>query len=155
MAFRPSNRHHKVSGDIDLNLKPVMSLLVVLVPMLLQTAVFQELGSVQLNLPSADEPGAYIDQPPPDAAGSMTLAVTAEGFQFISGEETFRRIGKSLGGYDFRSLSSALVDAKKRFPSQKAIVLLVGDQVLYQDIIRTMDTCRPFFPGVSLADRVQ
>ena len=49
----------------------------------------------------------------------------------------------------------ALAEAKQRFPEQEAIVLLVEDQVLYDDVVHTMDRCRPHFPAVSLADRVE
>ncbi len=154
MAFRPSKRRHKVESVGDLPLIPVMSLLVVLVPMLLQTAVFEQIAAVQLNLPSSDEV-SYVGQAQAPQE-SVTVAVTDTGFQLISGEKTLKRIGLTpAGGLDYVAFRREIADAKKRFPRQEAIILLIEDGVLYDDIIHTMDECRPFFPGVSLADRVE
>ena len=155
-AKRPSKRRHRVQGDVELKLIPVMSLLVVLVPMLLQTAVFEQTAAISMNLPSADEV-AYLEEPDPSTLkDSVTLAMTDEGFQLISGEATLSRVPLIPGGgFDFKGLAEALKEAKQRFAEQEAIVLLVEDHVIYDDIVHTMDRCRPLFPDVSLADRVE
>ena len=154
-GMRPSKRRHRIQGDVELKLVPVMSLLVVLVPMLLQTAVFEQTAAIPMNLPSADEVRYLEDPDPALLADTVTLAMTDEGFQLISGEATLGKVPLVPGGgFDYGGLEVALSDAKQRFPLQDAIVLLVEDHVLYDDVIHTMDRCRPHFPAVSLADRV-
>ena len=155
-GMKPSKRRHRVHTDVELRLVPVMSLLVVLVPMLLQTAVFEQTAAIQVNLPSADEV-RYLEEPDPSTvADTVTLAMTDEGFQLISGEATLGKVPLVPGGgFDFPALAKALAEAKQRFAEQEAIVLLVEDHVLYDDVIHTMDRCRPHFPEVSLADRVE
>ncbi|MBE0618213.1 MAG: biopolymer transporter ExbD [Proteobacteria bacterium] len=152
---RPSKRRHEVESDVELKLIPVMSLLVVLVPMLLQTAVFERTAAVQVNLPSADEV-RYLQEPDREAlAESLTLALTDEGFLLASGEKKLARVPRAgTEAFDFGGLERELRAAKDRFPAQEALVLLVEDQIRYDDVIRTMDCCRPFFPAVSLADRL-
>lgn len=152
-GFRPSSRRHKVESISDLPLIPVMALMVVLVPMLLQTAVFEKIVSTQLNLPSSDEV-SYVGAAAP-TEDTVTLAVTRAGFQFISGEATIQRIGLVSGALDFKGLKTALATVKRKYPNQSAIVLLIEDGVLYDDIIHSMDECRPHFPAISFADRVQ
>jgi biopolymer transport protein ExbD len=154
-AKRPSKRRHELDSDVELKLIPVMSLLVVLVPMLLQTAVFERTAAVQVNLPSADEV-RYLEEPDPKTlAESLTLALTDEGFLLASGEKKLVQIPRSgEAAFDFPALEAELRKAKSRYPDQEALVLLVEDQIRYDDVIRTMDRCRPFFPAVSLADRV-
>jgi biopolymer transport protein ExbD len=156
-AKRPSKRRHqRIEAQVELRLIPVMSLLVVLVPMLLQTAVFERTAAIEMNLPSADEV-RYLEEPDPEEMKDvLTLALTDEGFQLISGEETLARLPlRGEGGFDFEALPRSLEKAKERYPDQEDLVLLVEDQVLYDDIIHTMDICRPHFPRVSLADRVE
>jgi biopolymer transport protein ExbD len=124
--------------------------------MLLQTAVFEHTAAIQMNLPSADEV-RYLEEPDPkELADILTLALTDEGFLLVSGEETLDRIPLlGEGGFAFDALSTALKAAKKRYPDQENMVLLIEDRVIYDDIIHTMDLCRPHFPAVSLADRVE
>jgi biopolymer transport protein ExbD len=154
-AKRPSKRRHEVPTDVELKLIPVMSLLVVLVPMLLQTAVFERTAAVQVNLPSADEV-RYLQEPDPGMlADSLTLALTDQGFLLASGEKTLVRVPRTGdAAFDYPALAQELARAKERFPAQESLVLLVEDKILYDDVIRTMDRCRPHFPAVSLADRV-
>ena len=155
-GFKPSQRRHKTDTDVELTLIPVMSLLVVLVPMLLQTAVFEQIASVDLPLASSDENQVMEQSIPDEAKESISLAVTDQGFQIVSGEKTLTKIPLGEKGFDFDKLKAELkeVKAKKAFSHQEAIILLVEDVVRYQDIIHTMDTCRPYYPGISLSDRV-
>ncbi len=154
-GLRPSKRRHRLETDVELKLVPVMSLLVVLVPMLLQTAVFQQTAAISMSLPSADEV-RYLQEPDPaELAASLTLAVTDQGYLLVSGDETLDRVPLTQsGGFDLDALAAALARAKGRFPGQAGIVLLVEDAVRYDDIVHTMDRTRPLFPDVSLADRV-
>ena len=155
-GYRPSKRRHRVYQDVELKLVPVMSLLVVLVPMLLQTAVFEQTAAISMNLPSADEVRYLQDPDPSTLADTVTLVMTDEGFQLISGEATLGKVPLVTGGgFDYPALAKALAEAKKRFAEQEVIVLLVEDHVLYEDVIHTMDRCRPHFPAVSLAVRVE
>ena len=155
-AKRPSKRRHKVESEVELKLVPVMSLMVVLVPMLLSTAVFEQIASIQMNLPSADEVKYLEETDPEDLQDGLTLAITDEGFLLASGEAKLAKLGLAAnGGFNFAALDKALQKAKKSYPKQEALILLIEDAIIYDDIIHTMDRCRPFFPAVSLADRVQ
>ncbi len=152
---RPSKRKRGVDVDVELKLIPVMSLLVVLVPMLLQTAVFEKTAAIQVNLPSADEV-RYLQEPDLKLlAESLTLALTDEGFLLATGEKKLAKVPRTgEDRFDFAGLEEALRRAKERLPAQDTLVLLVEDQVLYDDVVHTMDRCRPYFPAVSLADRM-
>jgi len=129
---------------------------VVLVPVLLQTAVFQKTAAISMNLPSADEV-RYLQEPDPEElADSLTLAMTDEGFLLATGDENLARVPlDDRGRFDFDGLGRALAEAKERIPGQSGIILLVEDAVVYDDIVHAMDRARPHFPEVSLADRVE
>ncbi len=153
-AKRPSQRRRRTIAEVELSLIPVMSLLVVLVPMLLQTAVFETVAAIPMNLPSADQVRYLEELDPSTLADALTLAVTDRGFVLASGRKTLARIPRAGGGYDFAALSRELAAAKARQPREEAITLLLEDQIIYDDIVRAMDRCRPFFPAVALADRL-
>lgn len=161
-AKRPSKRRHRSARDVELSLIPVMSLLVALVPMLLQTAVFETTAAIPMSLPSADQV-RYLEELSAEAlADALTLALTDEGFVLATGRRTLARIPRlpapagegSRGGFDYATLGRELAAAQARRPAQQALTLLIEDQVVYDEIVRTMDRSRPYFPAVSLADRV-
>ena len=154
-AKRPSKRRHRVDTGVELRLIPVLSLLVVLVPMLLQTAVFEQTAAIAVNLPSVDEVH-YLQEPDPAAlTQTLTLALTDAGFLLASGEDNLARAPRLADGtFDFSALENALERAKVRYPSQDSLVLLVEDVIVYDDVVHVMDRSRPWFPVISLADRV-
>ncbi len=155
-AKRPSKRRHRLETDVELKLIPVMSLLVVLVPMLLQTAVFQKVAAISVSLPSADEV-RYVQEPvPEELARSVTLAVTDEGFVLALEDRVLARVPLGEDGrFDMAALDRALAEARQERPEQRSLILLVEDAVRYDDVVHTMDRARPYFPDVSLADRVE
>ena len=152
---RPSKRRHHRELEFELKLIPVISLLCVLIPILLQGAAFVKTSAQEVNLPSTDEV-RYVGPTPAAGAETLTLALSHRGFTLASGERVLARIPRlESGRFPFDALEGALRDAKQRNPSRDAIVLLVGDLVVYDDIIHAMDRCRPFFPSISMADRVE
>ena len=57
MAFKPSMRAHNKITEIPLDIRPVMNLMVVLIPILLYSAEFVKLSIRELNLPPASTTG--------------------------------------------------------------------------------------------------
>lgn len=153
-GMRPSRRRHHRELEFELKLIPVISLLCVLIPIMLQGAAFVKTAGQEVNLPSTDDV-RYVGQVSAQTE-TLTLALSDRGFTLGSGERILARIPRlPNGGYDLPALGQAVRDAKQRFPSQTSIILLIGDRVLYDDIIHSMDQCRPYFPSISMADRVE
>ncbi|NOY86504.1 MAG: hypothetical protein GXP52_04290 [Deltaproteobacteria bacterium] len=158
MAFRPTHRRKRTHYIVDLNLAPLLSLFVALIPMLLLTAIFQQVGIVNLYLPTTEE---SMQQPGDTGATTdFTLAIS------ISPTElTLRKGSLTLfrdvvdDGLDLSGLGASLAELKSEFPGKRDIVLLLDGSILYQTIIQVMDTVREhegkeLFPDISLADRV-
>ena len=61
MAYRPSFRSHNKVSEIPLDIRPVMNLMVVLIPILLYSAEFVKLSIRELNLPPASSTGTAIN----------------------------------------------------------------------------------------------
>ncbi len=174
MAFKPSSRRSISAEDVELNMTPVMNLMVVLIPLLLGSATFVKIGIIDLNLPPAV--GASISQAgaPQEVEKKLDLAVTItdDGFYISSSLEIVRAgrdPGPSIplsasGDYDFRALAEKLLeikrDASQKYSDSQNIVIQAEPDIKYQLLIDTMDAAREIkvdnqkfvlFPDVSLA----
>jgi len=174
MAFRPSYRSSRSPEEVEINMTPVMNLMVVLIPLLLSSAQYIKIGVIDLNLPPAV--GTSVSQlgAPKETQKKLDLAVTIteQGF-FISsslavlksedGEGPTIPI-KENGEYNFRELSEKLYELKRKalgnFSDVEKIVIQAEPQINYQLLVNTLDAARSIsinnktytlFPEVSLA----
>ena len=158
MAFRPSHRRSRPSYILDLNMAPLLSLFVALIPMLLLTAMFQKVGIVNLYLPTLEE--ALLQDSASNAAQDFTLAVTVtlKEIKLMRDREVI--ISEDIeNGLELDRLVRELVSLKDEYPDKRDAVLLLDGEILYETIIDVMDAVRitgdrELFPDISLADRL-
>lgn len=174
MAFRPSFRRTVEQEDVELNLTPVMNLMVCMIPLLLSTAQFIKIGVIDLNLPPAVGTSVTQLEAPKEVQKKLDLAITItdQGFYISSS----LAILKSTDGegptipltekkeFDFKELSNKLYEIKKKalggFSDTEKIIIQAEPDVKYQLLVNTMDAARlikiedrtyTLFPEVSLA----
>lgn len=158
MAFRPTQRRKSKEYLFDLNLAPLLSLFVALIPMLLLTAIFQSVGIVNLYLPSADENPAVTSSNNPDDNFTLAVSLTAAELSLMKDDQTLFS-ERNQGEPNLARLSVELVRLKEKYPDKRDIVLLLDGSIRYQTIIHVMDTVREkdgreLYPEISLADRI-
>ena len=162
MAFRPSQRRTRTSYILDLNLAPFLSLFVALIPMLLLTAMFQEVGIINLYLPTLEEALLQDNQDDTGSDFTLAIAVTTTEISLMKDEEILLT-EKMEDGVEFARLTEKLTqklsELKKEVPDKKDAVLLLDSQIKYEMIIEIMDAVRvkgdqELFPDISLADRI-
>lgn len=159
MAFKPSHRRSRPSYILDLNIAPLLSLFVALIPMLLLTAMFQKVGIVNLYLPTLEE--ALLQENTDGTSKDFTLAVsvTLNRLTLLKDQEVL--LAEDIGdGLALDRLAEELAALKDRFPDKRDAVLLLDGEILYETIIDVMDAMRiagdrELFPEISLADRVR
>lgn len=158
MAFRPSRRRKKPSYILDLNLAPLLSLFVALIPMLLITAIFQKVGIVNLFLPTLEE--ALLENTASDPAHDFTLAVTVTTKEISLVQDQKVLMTQNIeNGLELDSLVLKLADLKDQYPDKRDAILLLDGSIRYETIIDIMDAVRingekELFPEISLADRI-
>ena len=88
MAFKPSERRRREESDTELNITPIMNLMVCLIPLLLSAAKLNDMALLQYLPPAASEEGGgggSEDQNEQDAEKEKTLNllvnVVEEAFQ--------------------------------------------------------------------------
>ena len=165
MAARPSNRGHGVEDLEDLNLIPIMNLIVILIPALLLTAAFVQLAVINVSAPQI---GSGVAQTkPPDTQHkplNLTIAVTDQGFTIagtggVLGDKskdagpTIPKLGEK---YDYAGLTKKLSEIKQAFPDDNKVIISADPKIRYDVIVKVMDASREtdgrqLFPVVVLS----
>jgi biopolymer transport protein ExbD len=133
-----SFRKRTIGGvEYDVEILPMMNLFVVLIPMLLLSAVFVELGVIRLGLPSEDAaPTAARKEP-------LGLAVAIEDDRWIVRAAAIKPNAIPRDGDGaIEELRAALADVAARFPENRDVVILSRPHTRYEDIISVMDVSR-------------
>ncbi len=158
MAFKPSMRSTNRVKEIPLDIRPVMNLMVVLIPILLYSAEFVKLSIRELNLPPAStaNSGGAQEKPQEEAKRlQLTVIVAREGFYignksgYLTGETDADTNEPSVpldetGNYDYVALQEQLKEFKTKiegqeFVDENSIIISAGANIEYRHIIKTID----------------
>ena len=156
MARKPSDRAHGSEVEADLNLVPIMAILIILIPVLLYAFTFFEvkvqavaaprLGPAQKNKKKDDE-----DQKKPL---NLTVLVTKDGFAIKQQAEltdepeapipkrTFMVKGKEIVEYDYPALYTRIRQKKIEHPDETTVNVGAEMAIPWQTIARTIDATR-------------
>ncbi len=156
-------RHRKAQEDTELDITSFMNLMIILVPVLLISMVFNQITVLELRLPLEEELKA-LDLNPDDL--SLEVIIRENGFKVNLGPLNIESIDKKDGKFDIKHLSMVLQTMKKKLGNErKDIVILSEQNIDYQVIIAVIDAAKSFqavvaasvvnavlFPDVSLGD---
>jgi biopolymer transport protein ExbD len=162
MAFKPSARRNTQSLELDLDIRPVMNLMVVLIPLLLAGTVFLKLAILEIDLPPSASGGGGDEANKPDQEQekklSLSIIVTKQGFTIAStstilgGGETGEGPTipvKGQGEQDFGGLKDKLIEIKKSiegkgFKDENSAIITASANIEYQTIIYLIDAMRMY-----------
>ena len=140
IARRQARSHARFRGRNDINIVPMLDVMVILVFFLIFTAVFSKTNILELNLPL--EGG-----PPPELPAVLELEVIVrQGVIEVADRNTglLQSLPSTSVGYDFEGLSNYLRRVKIRFPDKKDATVLLEPDVSYDTMVQTMDTMKSF-----------
>lgn len=140
-------RRSRLAREMVLDLTPVLSVIMHLIPMLLVVVRFRSLAMIELPEPSvpllpAPDAAAWAEQS--ERVVSVTVAtdgIVVGGAGEGSGNLPCRG-ACSLTTYDWLGLERSLVDAKALHPAERRVVLAAAPTVPYEVLVKAMDTCR-------------
>lgn len=155
MAFKPSLRRKAMPIQGELEIRPVMNLMVCLIPILLSGAELVKFSVVEIDLPPTSGGGSTSESSPQQEQGKklgLKLAITRGGFSLATasvimagetGSGPTIPVGAN-GKYDFPMLNKKLVELKKLieaqgFKDKDLIVITAGADIDYQTIIDVLD----------------
>jgi biopolymer transport protein ExbD len=158
MAFKPSERRTLQVADTELDLRPIMNMMCILIPLLLSCSQFVKNSWLELNLPPVgggpSTNTSETDKPKeePKKVG-LKLVITERGMTIagntivLAGESgtTGPTLPKLADGrYDFDGLDRKMKDIVKTiggkgFQDERVIIITAEDGIEYQSIVTTMD----------------
>jgi biopolymer transport protein ExbD len=159
MVRRNHARYH--SGRDDLNIVPMIDMMVILVFFLIFTAVFSKTNILQLNLP-ANASAAPLDLPK-----GLKLEVIIRPNDLVVNDRNsgpLKVLDNTPAGYDLDGLSEYMRRVKATYPQMTDATVLPGPNVAYDTLVQVMDTVRvyqlpvaPFskaelFPDIAIGD---
>jgi biopolymer transport protein ExbD len=158
LVRRNHARYHQ--GRDDLNIVPMIDMMVILVFFLIFTAVFSKTNILQLNLPASNS--APVDLPK-----GLKLEVIIRPDDLVVNDRNsgpLKVLANRPSGYDLDGLSEFMRRIKSQFPDMTDATILPGPAVQYDTLVQVMDTVRvyqlpvaPFskaelFPDIAIAD---
>ena len=175
MAYKPSARRKSVDLELDLDIKPVMNLMVVLIPLLLAGAEFVKLSIIEINLPPQNQGGGDEEQNPDrevEKRLNLSIVVTKSGFTISSPSAVLP--GESDEGptipvnddntFNYDVLKEKLIEVKKMileksYKDKDSVIITASADIEYQVIIDVIDAIQlytdneeniqPLFPQVN------
>jgi biopolymer transport protein ExbD len=158
LVRRNHARYHR--GRDDLNIVPMIDMMVILVFFLIFTAVFSKTNILQLNLPTTSS--APVELPK-----GLKLEVIIRPDDLVVNDRNsgpLKTIDNTAQGYDLDKLSEFMRQVKSQFPDMTDATILSGPEVSYDTLVQVMDTVRvyqlpiaPFskaelFPDIAIGD---
>jgi biopolymer transport protein ExbD len=157
MAFKPSEKRSVKVESTELDLKPIMNMMCILIPLLLSCTRFVKNTYLELNLPplSGGGGGGSNDNKEPEkekAKIGLKLVITEKGMTIASNSAVLG--GEASGGptlpkkadgkYDLNGLAAKIKDITKAidgkgFEDERVIIITAEDAIEYQVIVTAMD----------------
>ena len=161
IARRMLRNHARYRGRNDLNIVPMLDVMVILTFFLIFTAVFSKTSVLEVNLPG---PGVQASTEPPGFV--LEVIVRRSGIQVADRNSgVLTTIPAAGSGHDVARLTEYLAELKLRVPQTTEATLLVAEDVDYDTIVQVMDAVRvrqtiaggkvareTLFPQISLGD---
>jgi biopolymer transport protein ExbD len=161
LARRQLRNHARYRGRNDLNIVPMLDVMVILAFFLIFTAVFSKTSILEVNLPG---PGAQAT--PQAATLELEVIVRRSGLEVADRNAgVLEQVPATASGQDVVRLSAYLEGIKERFPDKTNATLLVAEDVDYDTIVQVMDAVRvrqsnaggrvvrrELFPHIALGD---
>src|SRR5882672_10919881 len=161
LAARAIRNHAKYRGRNDLNIVPMIDMMVILVFFLLFTAVFSNTNILELNLPA---PNSSV----PELPKGLQLEIHVRHASIdVADRNTgvLRSLPLKPDGYDYKGLSEYLQFVKSKYPAVTEASVLLQSDIAYDVLVQTMDNVRLYqlqdppaftkvelFPDISVGD---
>jgi len=136
------------------NLVPIMNLFLTIIPFLILMLVITQVALVAFNFsegttvdPDRAGGGGGLKKEYPEItviimASENSMRTTFPGFEIREPGNPPDSLGLIRGQYDYVRLDQTLKLIKDRFPGLKDISVAAYDDVLYENLIKTIDICR-------------
>lgn len=147
MRRRKLHQKSKMSSEFELDLAPLLAVMVKLVPVLLISSAFVQIMVVETDLPQAVKEAVQTSNDPNKDLASIQVAVSMkEGLKVIVSKQGDQKVDviplTSDGHFDFPGLHKKLQTVKAENPKVFRLELSPQGNVPYNEIVKVMDEAR-------------
>lgn len=132
------------NSEFDLDLAPLLAVMVKLVPVLLLSSAFVQMMVIESELPQVVTQ-AIQRQEKQEQPTNVALEINTAGFEIVvtkKGKNEVIRVPASAKGFDYTSLHTKLVEVKTQNPEVFKIEINPDGNVPYDDVVKAMDEAR-------------
>jgi biopolymer transport protein ExbD len=160
VAGRVRRNHARYRGRHEINVVPMVDMMLILVFFLIFSAVFTKTNILELNLPGAD--AAVPDLP---QGLNLEVIIRKSGIEIADrGTGLLKSLPITGETYDLKGVSDYLQLVKSKYPDKVDATILLEQDIEYDTLVKVMDTVRVFqvpgsqwamaelFPDVSVGD---
>lgn len=127
-------------AEVDLDIRPFMNVLLILIPFLASVAVYTRLTILEMSLPPNVGSGMSASEEKPKVKLTVVLGVDA--IMITSGELMLDSIRKINDEYDFAGLKEKLLLRREKADVQDEAIVAVNDPIAFKYVVKAMDACR-------------
>jgi biopolymer transport protein ExbD len=140
-------RDNSHEATFDLNLAPMMDMLVSIIPFMLLSATFMQIMMINIPLPAPVAQALAQDRAKTEHEVSIRVNMDQKiGFLLDVTDEAGKSVKISVpkvgGDYDYGTLHKKLVETKQRFPKVFRLDFNPDEGVDYKSIVKVMDAAR-------------
>lgn len=142
---RAKKLHIDHNSEFELDLAPLLAVMVKLVPVLLVSSAFVQMMVIESQLPQVVNEAIQKQEQNPTATNIALEVDGKDGIRIVvtsKGQEKVETIPMKDGGFDFANLHAKLVEVKKANPDIFKLELNPDAQVPYREIVKIMDEAR-------------
>ncbi len=157
---------HVIKEPAELDITPLMNLMIILVPILLLSINFVQITVLNVNLP--DLTGGMSSSQ--KSQSKLEVRIEPAGFKVYFPEDRLvqeipLKDSTNESSLDYARLSQVLQEVKRQLNEKRDILILSGPDIDYQKLVFTMDAAKSFrtveatnmveielFPEISLGD---
>jgi biopolymer transport protein ExbD len=151
-SFVPSD---SIEPEIDLDVKPMMNVLIILIPFLVSVAEYTRLAIIDMSLPPnvTSVGGAGAGEKP---RLKLTVVVTPAYFCVTLGETMLDSLARKGQEYPYDSLAGRLSERRLTADVKDEVIIAPRDGIAFKYVVRVMDACRKTgFDKISLASATE
>jgi biopolymer transport protein ExbD len=151
-TFVPSDA---IEAEIDLDVKPMMNVLIILIPFLVSVAEYTRLAIIDMSLPPnvTSVGGAGQGEKP---KLKLTVVVAPSYLCVTLGETMLDSIARKGQDYAYDSLAARLSSRRLTADVKDEVIVAPRDGIQFKHVVRVMDACRKTgFDKISLASATE
>ncbi len=145
------------SGDVELNLAPIIDCFTVLITYLLLSASFINLGMLEVVVPQDAKDAEPVKTTlVGDAPPQIKLSLHQNNSMDLSNETSERVIGRieaqaETGGWDLLTLNAELEKLKLQFPKLDTLVIAAADEIDYKRLVMVIESSKKVLTQAALS----